>query len=168
MVIFCIHFVGHLWIPFNVNWTSEEKWISFSFFDYILPFVFSLWRSYWTRFHAYWIYLPFLWTFLLNFVSLFICFTIIEWILLYPFLSFFFFFFATSSSLQDFSSLTGDWTWTTAVEVSNSNHWTAKKFPNFSLSSNLSVIIILFKFGNLVWKSQEFFQVLWLFLFHSN
>lgn len=83
-------FFGNLWIPFNLNWTSEEKWISFSFFDYILPFVFSLCRSYWTRFHAYWIYLPFLWTFLLNFISLFICFTIIELILLYPFLFVFF------------------------------------------------------------------------------
>lgn len=67
--------------------------------------------------------------FSLNFVYLFICFTIIEWILLYPFLSFCCFF-ATSSSLQDFGSLPGDWTWTTAVEVWFC-HWTARSFQMF-------------------------------------
>lgn len=69
-----------------------------------------------------------------------------------------FFFLATSSSLQDFSSLTGDWTWTTAVKVSSSNHWTARKFPNFSLSSNLSIIIILFNLAILCGNHKNSFK----------
>ena len=53
-------------------------------------------------------------------------------------------FWAILHGLWDLSSLTRDWTWATAVKVSNPNHWSAREFPclfHFSHSDGSTVVL---------------------------
>lgn len=55
----CVHFRGKISL-------SQFLWL----YSPILSLLF-LWRFYWTRFHAHWVYLPYLWTHFSYFISLF-------------------------------------------------------------------------------------------------
>ena len=59
------------------------------------------------------------------------------------------FFLAALHSLQDLSSLTRDWTQTTAVKVPSPNHWTARELPHLILSWSTStdLLSLLFSFN---------------------
>ena len=55
---------------------------------------------------------------------------------------FFFFFLATPCGFQDFSSLTRDWTWITAVKALSPNYWTVMQLLQHYFFTHIIVIYI--------------------------